>query len=308
MNVVTGAFGYIGRYITRHLLEQDESVRTITTHPHKPNPFGAAVQAFPLDFDHPDEILRSLAGVKTLYNTYWVRFEYDGATFAKAVVNTALLFDLAKRAGVEKIVHISVTNASVNSDLPYYAGKARQEQALMDCGVPYAIVRPTLVFGREDILVNNIGWLVRKFPIFPIFGKGDYRLQPVYVGDLAEIAVDCARSAQSIQIDALGPETFSFKAFVQQIVNEIHPGRLLVQLPPRLGTALGSIIGWAMRDVLLTQAELQGLMDEMLTSTQAPNGSTIFSLWLREHKDEVGKQYSSELARHFLWKPDSKKV
>ena len=305
MILVTGAFGYIGRYITRLLLEQGETVHTITTHPDKPNPFGAAVRAFPLDFNQPEDILHSMKGVKTLYNTYWIRFEYGGATFTKAVENTAVLFNLAKQAGVEKIVHISVTNASLNSNLPYYAGKARQEQALIDCGVPYAIVRPTLVFGREDILVNNIGWLIRKFPVFPIFGSGEYRLQPVYVGDLAEIAVRCARVSESIQIDALGPETFSFKAFVKQMVNEIRPGLPLLHLPPRLGTALGSFIGWAKRDVLLTQAELQGLMDEMLTSTQVPNGNTIFSVWLKEHQDEVGRQYSSELARHFLWKPDS---
>lgn len=303
MNLVTGAFGYIGRYITRLLLEGGEPVRTVTTHPEKPNPFGSAVQAFPLDFDRPEEILRSMQGVTTFYNTYWIRFEYGGATFANAVENTRLLFSLAKQAGVEKIVHISVTNASLESNLAYYAGKARQEQALRESGVAYAIVRPTLVFGREDILVNNIGWLMRKFPFFPIFGSGEYRLQPVYVCDLAEIAVAAAGVADAVQVDALGPETFSFKAFVQQMVHEIRPGLPLVHLPPRLGTALGSLIGKAMGDVLLTQAELQGLMDEMLTSTQAPNGSTIFSLWLKVHKDEVGQQYSSELRRHFHWKP-----
>ena len=194
MNVVTGAFGYIGRYITRHLLEQGGSVRTITTHPDKPNPFGEAVQAFPYNFDQPDQLIDSLRGASTLYNTYWIRFNYGGDTFEKAVRNTATLFECAKEAGVGRIVHISVTQASAKSDLPYYRGKAQQEQALANCGVPYSIVRPTLVFGKEDILVNNIAWLIRKFPVFPIFGSGQYKVQPVFVEDLARIAVTSAGS------------------------------------------------------------------------------------------------------------------
>lgn len=181
MNVVTGAFGYIGRYIARRLLESGEAVRTITTHSDKPNPFGPAVEAFPYNFDQPDELVASLRGATALYNTYWIRFEHGGMTFQQAVRNTHTLFECARQAGVKRIIHISVTKASLESRLPYYRGKALQEQALMDSGVSYAIVRPTLVFGREDILVNNIAWLIRRFPLFPIFGCGQYKLQPVYV-------------------------------------------------------------------------------------------------------------------------------
>ena len=161
MNVVTGAFGYIGKYIARHLLDSGEAVRTITTHTDKPNPFGDIVEVFPYSFDDPDKLTATLRGASTLYNTYWVRFEYDGVTFQQAVRDTITLFECAKKAGVEKIVHISVTNASLESRLPYYRGKALQEQALIDSGVSYAILRPTLVFGKEDILVNNIAWLIR---------------------------------------------------------------------------------------------------------------------------------------------------
>ena len=303
MNVVTGAFGYIGRYITRRLLEQGESVKTITTHPHKPNPFGQAVQAELLDFDHPEAITRALDGASTLYNTYWIRFPYAGATFEQAVENTASLFRCASQAGVRRIIHISVTNASLASSLPYYRGKAQQEQALAACGVPYAIVRPTLVFGREDILVNNIAWLMRKFPLFPVFGSGNYRLQPVYVDDLAQIAIASAAESRSITLDALGSESFTFKQFVRLMISHIKPGLPLVHLPPGLGITLGRLIGLALGDIILTQDELQGLMDEMLTSTQAANGATRFSDWLAVHKDTVGTSYSSEVKRHFAWKP-----
>ena len=160
-------------------------------------------------------------------------------------------------------------------------------------------------FGREDILVNNIAWLLRKFPVFPIFGTGAYRLQPVFVGDVAEVAVASAKEQGPKTVDAIGPETYSFSEFVNLLASQLNPGVRLVRLPPRAGIALGSLIGLAMRDVLLTQAELQGLMEEMLTSQQAPNGSTRFSQWLAEHRNEIGKSYTSELQRHFHWSKSS---
>jgi uncharacterized protein YbjT (DUF2867 family) len=301
-SMVTGAFGYIGMYMARRLLQQGEQVRTITTHPDKPNPFGCAVTASPYNFDRPGQLIASLRGVTTLYNTYWVRFEYGGATFRQAVQNTTTLFACAREAGVEKIVHISVTHASAQSDLPYYAGKGLQEEALIACGVPYGIIRPTLVFGKEDILVNNIAWLIRKFPVFPIFGSGLYRVQPIYVEDLATIAVASARDPTSTLSDAVGPEVFAFRDLVQLIASKINPKVKLLHVPPRLGIALGKLIGLVVRDTLLTSDELRGLMDSLLTSDQAPNGATRFSEWLGSNKDEVGATYSSELERHFRWR------
>lgn len=302
MNVVTGAFGYIGRYIARRLLEMGEQVKTVTTHPDKPNPFGSAVEAFPYSFDRPDQLIASLRGGSTLYNTYWIRFEYGGATFRRVVENTATLFQCAKKAGIAKIVHISVTGASVGSRLPYYSGKGLQESALLESGVPYSIVRPTLVFGQEDILVNNIAWFIRKFPVFPIFGSGQYRVQPVYVGDLACIAIAGAKDVQSTILDAIGPEVFAFEDLVQLIASRIKPSVRLVHVSPRVGIALGQIIGLAVRDIVLTRDELQGLMDGLLTSDQPPNGTTRFSQWLEANKDTVGTKYSSELGRHFRWR------
>jgi len=274
-------------------------VRTITTHTDKPNPFGDIVEVFPYSFDDPDKLTATLRGASTLYNTYWIRFEYGGTTFQRAVLDTITLFECAKKAGVGRDVHISVTNASLESRLPYYRGKALQERALIDSGVSYAIVRPTLVFGKEDILVNNIAWLIRKFPVFPIFGDGGYKLQPVYVGDVAAIAVACARDQESVVLDVIGPEAFTFEEFVRLVSAKIKPGANLVHMAPSIGIGLGQVIGLAVRDVILTRDELRGLMEGMLTSGQAPNGSTRFSEWLELHKDEIGSAYSSELRRHF---------
>jgi NADH dehydrogenase len=304
MDVVTGSFGYIGKYITRQLLAGGREVRTITTHPAKPNPFGNQVQAFSYNFTDPAALVSSLAGAETLFNTYWIRFEYAGQTYAQALENTRLLFTCARQAGVRKIIHISVTNASLDSDLPYYHGKAVQEKMLAEAGVDYAIVRPTLVFGKEDILVNNIAWLIRKFPFFPIFGGGDYHLQPVFVEDLARIAVGQIKGESSVTLDAIGPEKYSFLEFIRLLADKLGRNTRLVHLPPRPGISLGKVIGTFLGDVLLTENELRGLMEEYLTSTQVPNGTTRFSTWLEENKTTIGSVYSSEIGRHFKWRPD----
>ena len=211
-----------------------------------------------------------------------------------------MLFQCAKRAGVKRIVHIGVTRASLNSDLPYYRGKAIQESMLKESGVPFSIVRPTLVFGKEDILVNNIAWLIRTSPVFPIFGSGRYRVQPIFVEDLAEIAVGQSTSMAGATVDAIGPEKFTFQELVTLIAEKI--GKTQSQkVPPSLGIFCGRILSIYLRNVLLTRNELKGLMDEMLTSGQVPNGVTKFSDWLEKNKATVGGCYSSEVERHFRW-------
>ena len=301
MDVVTGAFGYIGKYIAKALIEDGRTVRTITTHPNKPNPFGASVRAFAYNFDNPDALVQTLDGADTLYNTYWIRFPFDGQTYEQALENTWTLFECAREAGVKRIVHIGVTRASLDSDLPYYRGKAAQESMLAESGVPFSIVRPTLVFGREDILVNNIAWLIRKSPVFPIFGSGRYRVQPVFFEDLAHIAVWQPASPAGATIDAIGPETYTFEEFIKLIAEKIgrHPG--FVRVPPGLGIFCGQVLSIFLKDVLLTRNELKGLMDEMLTSEQMPNGPTKFSDWLETNKETIGASYSSEVGRHFRW-------
>ena len=205
MNVVTGAFGYTGRYIARKLLSDGRKVRTITGHPDRENPFGDQVKAYPLDFSNPSALAETLSGATTLYNTYWVRFPRGGATFDTAVENIKTLVKAAKQAGVQRIVHISITNPSADSTLGYFRGKALVEEAIIGSGLAYSIIRPTLIFGAEDVLINNIAWFLRKFPFFAVPGDGEYLVQPVHVEDVAEAAVNSAESMRTPFRIALDP-------------------------------------------------------------------------------------------------------
>ncbi len=298
-DVVTGASGYTGRYITRVLLAQGRRVRTLTGHPERAVPFGGQIEAVPFNFDRPDELKRSLEGARALFNTYWIRFPHGGQTFDTAVANTRVMLDAATAAGVRKFVHISVTNATEPSPLPYFHGKARVEAAVRESALSYAIIRPALIFGVEDILLNNIAWLLRRFPFFAIPGRGDYRIQPIFAADLGDIAAKAADDERPVELDAVGPEIFSFDELVRMIASAVHSKSRMVHVDPRVAVAFAWTVGWFVRDITLTRDEARGLMSNLLVTDSPPNASTRFSEWLRANADRIGGAYESELARHF---------
>ncbi len=296
-HVVTGAFGYTGKYIAQRLLDAGHAVRTLTNSPQRTNPFGSRVAVHPYNFDDPPKLVAALEGADVLYNTYWVRFTHTLFKQADAVDNTLTLFEAAKKAGVKRIVHVSITNPSDDSPLEYFSGKARLERALIESGLSYAILRPAVLFGHEDILINNIAWMLRKLPIFGVFGNGRYRLQPMYVEDFADLAVHQAAQSPNVIIDAIGPETFTFRVLVKTIAQAIGVRRLIVPVPPALGFALGWLLGRIKGDVIITREEIRGLMDDLLYVDSPPAGSTKLSHWAQQHADDLGKHYANELAR-----------
>jgi len=297
LHVVTGAFGYSGKYIATRLLAEGRRVRTLTNSLHRPNPFGDQVEAHPFNFGQPDKLVESLRGATVLYNTYWVRFNYTFFKHEDAVQNTLTLFRAAKEAGVGRVVHVSITNPSEESLLEYFSGKARLEQALIESGLSYAILRPTVLFGKEDILINNIAWALRHLPVFGVFGDGSYRIQPIYVDDLAALAVEQGKKRENVIIDAIGPETFTYRDMARVIGEIIGVRRPIISVPPSLGYAVGWVIGKLVGDVMITWPEVKGLMGDLLCTDSPPAGTTRLTEWTREHKDILGVRYVSELAR-----------
>ena len=299
LNVVTGAFSFTGKYITRRLLTKGKRVLTLTGHPRRDNPFGDRVSVAPFNFDNPEALAASLRGATVLYNSYWVRFPRGRTTYELAVTNTKTLIQAAKQAGVRRVVHVSIANPSKDSPFPYYRGKAMVEEAVVDSGISYAILRPTVIFGREGILINNIAWLLRRLPVFAIPGSGNYRLQPVYVEDVADTAVRAADSDANVIVDAAGPEVYSFNDLVSLLKVAVGSRARVVHLPPSLAFALARLVGFALADVVLTRDELDGLMANILVSGEPATGSTRLSDWVVQHADQLGIQYASELAMHY---------
>jgi len=296
-HMVTGAFGYSGQYIARRLLDRGHTVRTLTNSPDRKNPFEGKIQASPFHFDDPPKLVEALRGASVLYNTYWVRFNHTEFKHAVAVENTLKLFDAAKQAGVRRVVHVSITNPSEDSPLEYFSGKARLERALRESGLSYAILRPTVLFGKEDVLVNNIAWMLRRLPIIGVFGEGDYRLQPIYVDDLAKLAVEQGDSKEDSVIDAIGPETFTYRDLVKQIGQIIGKRRPVISVSPWFGYAVGAVLGKIVGDVVITREEIEGLMADLLYVDSPPAGDTKLTDWAKAHAETLGRRYASELAR-----------
>ncbi len=297
IHAVTGAFGYSGKYIAHKLLAQERTVITLTNSTDRANEFGNRVKAFPFNFDKPAELARSLQGVEVLYNTYWVRFNHQLFKHADAVQNTLVLFEAAQAAGVKRVVHISITNPAENSPLEYFSGKARLERALLESGLSYCILRPTVLFGKEDILINNIAWALRHLPVFGVFGDGQYKLQPIYVEDLADLAVRHGQSRDNVTVDAIGPETFTYKELVLTIGQLIGARKPVISVSPAAGYLAGQIIGGLVGDVMITREEIEGLMANLLYVDSPPAGTTRLSDWIKDHAHTLGLRYTSELTR-----------
>ena len=301
VHVVTGAFGYSGKYIARRLLAEGVDVHTLTNSVNRANPFGEKVKAFPFHFDEPEKLTEFLRGASVLYNTYWVRFNFEdnkvGFKHSVAVDNTLTLFRAAKDAGVRRVIHVSITNPSEDSPLEYFSGKAKLERALKESGMSYCILRPTVLFGDEDILINNIAWLLRRFPVFGVFGDGMYRLQPIFVDDMAKLAVEQGKKSENVVIDAIGPETFTYSELAKTIGKIIGKERPVISIPDSVGYVIGKIVGKLVGDVTITREEIEGLSSDLLYTNSPPAGTTKLTDWAREHASKLGIRYASELAR-----------
>ena len=301
--VVTGAFGFTGRHIAQKLLDSGKAVRTLTGRPHLygtvQDPFHGKVEAVPLNFRDSVLLAKSLEGVDALYNTYWVRFSSGEVTFDQAVENSRILVNAAVEAGVKRLVHISITNPSEDSNLPYFRGKALVERAIRESNLSHAIIRPALVFGEGDILLNNIAWALRRFPFFPVAGDGHYSAQPVYVGDLADLSVSSTESPDNMTVDAVGPETYTFDELVYLLEQSVGSRAKIAHMPLTLALSLSRIVGYFVRDIVLTREEIDGLAGNLLVSAEPPRGATKLSDWLADHGSFLGQNYASELDRHY---------
>lgn len=295
--VVTGARSYTGSAVARSLLARGYALRTLTNRREAIHDPGA-LEVHPLQFTDEAALGHALRGADVFVNTYWVRYPQAGHGFDEAVRRSGWLFGAARAAGVRRLVHVSVSNPSLDSRLDYYRGKAQVEELVRQSGLSHAIVRPTLVVGGQDILVNNIAWFLRRFPLFAMPGRGAYRVQPVTLDDVGELCADACAGSADETFDAAGPEVMTFEELVRDVAAAVGRRARIVRFPAWFSLALIRVVGWFMGEVILARQELDGLAQELLVSHHPPRGGASVRAWLREHGAELGVRYSSELARH----------
>ena len=297
-DAVTGATSYTGRFIAKRLVASDRRVIDLTRKPRSPHPLGPLASSSAIDADFA-QLARTLANVDTLYNTFWIRFERGPITYDWAIERCRTLFEAARSAGVRRIVHLSVINAAHDAPTAYFRAKAAVEDLLAASGVEHGIVRPTITFGPGDILVNNLAWTLRRAPMFGIPGDGRYRMQPVHIHDIADIAVRLGSTAGNVTADAAGPDVLAFDEFVAHVRHAVGSRARLVHVPTWAALAAARLIGLVVRDVVLTRDEVTELQSGLMTSSAPPTGRVRLGDWLAQHGDALGRSWASELDRHF---------
>ena len=298
LDVVTGAFSYSGHAIARQLRARGRGVRTLTGNSDN-IPVGSGIDVRPLDFDNLAELTRSMRGAHTLYNTYWVRFAHGGVDHDIAVTNSQALFRAAAAAGIQRIVHVSITHPASDSPYPYFRGKARVEGLLAETGVSHAIVRPAILFGHGGVLINNVAWLLRHLPIFAIGGDGAYRIRGIHVDDLARVCVGLGAGTDPVTVDAVGPQSLTFRELVEAIRTAVGSHAALVSVPAPVLTALSRALTPIVRDTVLTADEYHAMADGLADSDAATTGTVAITDWIADNSTTLGRRYANELNRHF---------
>jgi len=295
-DLVTGTNGYSGAYVARRLIGAGHQVRTLTR---DPGSVAAPVEAHAYAFDDPDALAAAFEGVDTFYNTYWVRFSRGATNHDVAVDNSRALIAAAARAGVRRMVHVSIMKPGLDSPYPYQRGKAVVEEAVKDSGMSYAIVRPSVLFGGPEVLLSNIAWLLRRFHAFTVPGDGRYQLRPTHVCDLADLMVGLGSGSDDVVRDAGGPETFEFGALVRMIRDAIGVRALVVNAPRGLVYPLTRLIGVITGDVTVHPTELDALMDGLATCDGPAAGERRYTDFLAANAADYGRAYTNEVRRNF---------
>ena len=307
--MVTGAFGYSGRWIAKELLSRGRRVRTLTNAIGRDDPFMGRVETHSLDFDNHEALVESLTGADVLYNTYWVRYKDSKGGYAHdiAVENIRKLFRAAEDAGVKRVIHFSVAHPHKAPDWTYFRGKVEVEEFLKSSSLSYAILRPTVFFGGDrDVLINNMAWLIRKFPVFGVFGRGRYHIQPVHISDVARISADQGEEMDNIVMDVAGPEKYEYREYVRLIARSMGVRRLIIPVPPFSAWLVGQFVGIFLDDRVITRAEIKGLMNGLMATEEEPRGEVSFSEWISKNGKSLGTTYQNDMKERKYRDPKNK--
>ena len=291
-DVVTGAYAQTGAAIAAILARQGRAVRTLTRARPGPDP------PYPvIDPSLDDEaMVAALRGCEVVYSTLWARFGARGG-FAPLVEHNLRIARAAREAGARRWVQVTVANLDKGRGLPYWDGKAELEAGLRAVGIPCSFVRPTLVFGPDDTLVNNAAWAMRHLHALPLAGPGRHRVRPVFVGDLAALCVRHGGLEGQQAQDAVGPETFTYRELMATVREALGVRAALVRLPRRAAWLAGKLGRPFVRDTVLTWNEVRSLERELYWTDGPATGPTRFSAWVRANADGLGRRWRSQRKR-----------
>ncbi len=279
---VFGGAGFVGRYIVQALAKRGARVRVACRAPARAGflkPMGdvGQITLVAVDMLDRDSLAAAVAGSQAVVNAVGILFERGRQTFPAIHVRAAEHIAAASRAdGVDRLIHISAIGADPHADALYARSKGMGEGAVKKAFRGATIIRPSVIFGREDEFFNRFAALAQWLPALPLIGGGRTLFQPVYVGDVAEAVARCLEqpNAASKTYELGGPERLDFKALMERVLEHSGRRRLLVPVPTAIAQFQASFLEW-LPTPPLTRDQVRLLANDNVVAKRARSLATL---------------------------------
>jgi len=231
---VFGGTGFLGRRVVRHLRDKGFSVRIATRHPRSSSGGDPEVQPIAADVREQESIAAAVKGATGVVNAVSLYVERGTDTFnALHVAAAQRLAEEARKAGAERLIQISGIGADATSSSPYIRARGQGEQAVRAAFPNAEVIRPAVMFGPDDAFLNTLVQLLRRLPIYPMFGRGQTRLQPADVEDVGEAVARLMQRtpAEAIMVECGGPRVYTYEELLRTIGSAANMKPVLAPVP-----------------------------------------------------------------------------
>ncbi len=273
---VFGGTGFLGRRVVRRLRDCGFSVRIASRHPDRAfRPFGAddpQLQSVQANIHDGQSVADALAGAYGVVNAVSLYVEHGQQSFHSVHVEAAQrVARQARRAGAERLIHVSGIGADAASRSRYIRKRGEGERVVRSAFANAVVVRPAVMFGPDDAFLTTILSLLHRLPVYPMFGRGLTRLQPAYVEDVAEAIGRIMQRADtaSTLFEFGGPRVYSYKEFLEVVARQAGLAPVLVPMPFAVWYALA----WASETLpspQLTRNQVELMQLDTVSSPQLP--------------------------------------
>ena len=234
--LVTGATGFLGRQVVRQLLDHNYQVRCLVRSPGRERIFPPdSVDVYYGDITDADALASACQGIEQVIHLVAIIREGRGNTFDSINRGGVENMVAAAKAGgsVKQFIQVSAVGAANDPSFPYLFSKWQGEQVVVNSGLPYTILRPSIIFGAGDEFLNSLASLVRLFPLVPVIASGRNRLQPIAVEDVAQCVVRSVGRGDLLNraVDIGGPEQLRYNEIVGIVAGEMGKSRLRIHIP-----------------------------------------------------------------------------
>lgn len=280
MILVTGATGFIGAEILRHASRRGWRVRGLARHPDRAEALGRLpqVELFRGDVSTPDDLDEAMEGVDAVIHLVAIIHDKNQSFREVNLEGTRNVLEAAGRAGVERYVHMSALGAEEGRDLTeYFATKWEAEEAVRAAGLRTTIFRPSVVFGPDDEFTNRLALIARWSPVVFLPGGGTQRMQPIWVGDVAECFLQAARmdSTPRETYDVVGPEILTVADMVRTLLDAMGRSRRpIAPIPVGLASVGAAVLESVPGEPFLTRSQLKMLEVENTSDEEAVRALT----------------------------------